>query len=80
MVPAAVVAHLAAAFEQPQPDRHHWEAATLTVHCGGSSSSSSSSVAEPTSDQGCLLPPAADCGIQVARCATAAAEAQSIAE
>jgi hypothetical protein len=72
-VPAAVVTRLAAAFEQPQPDKHQWEAAaTLTVHC------CSGTVTQPPNVLAAL--PAAGDGVQGAAAATDAAQGNSLAE
>lgn len=81
VVPPAVVAQLAAAFEVPQPDKHHWEAAaTLTVCCGrGSSSSSSSNAAQPNISHGCPQLPAANCDIQDTAATTATEDVASLA-
>jgi tRNA uridine 5-carbamoylmethylation protein Kti12 len=81
-VPAAVVAQLAAAFEAPQPHKHTWEAATLTVN-SSSCSSSSSQVVQHTVNQGWSAQPAADCDIgdkATAAALDAAGEARHLAE
>uniref|UniRef100_A0A383W9S7 AAA+ ATPase domain-containing protein n=1 Tax=Tetradesmus obliquus TaxID=3088 RepID=A0A383W9S7_TETOB len=78
VIPAAVVAQLAAAFEAPQPDKHHWEAAaTLTVRCG---SGTSSSVSQLTISQGCPQLPADDCGLQDTAATAATEDVASLAD
>jgi tRNA uridine 5-carbamoylmethylation protein Kti12 len=73
-LPAAVVTRLAAAFEQPQPGRHHWEeAATLTVHC------CSGTVTQPGAHACTALSGAGD-GVQGATAATDAGQGSSLAE